>query len=81
LFIRNFYKGERSCPFSLEKLSLFSPFSPCAGSVAQGGFRCLRQRQGLLALDLGSIFEKLLHQKTFNFASNTKLISVEESAH
>jgi hypothetical protein len=32
-------------------------------------FRRLRRRQGLLALDLGSIFEKLLHQKTFNFVT------------
>jgi hypothetical protein len=36
LCIRDFYKGERSCPLSLEKLSLFSPSSPCAESVAQG---------------------------------------------
>jgi hypothetical protein len=32
-----------------------------------GDFAACGQRQGLLALDLGSIFEKLLHQKTFNF--------------
>jgi hypothetical protein len=36
IFFRDFYKGERSCPFSLEKLSLFSPSSPCAESMAQG---------------------------------------------
>jgi hypothetical protein len=30
-------------------------------------FAACGQRQGLLARDLGSIFEKLLHQKTFNF--------------
>jgi hypothetical protein len=35
LYVRNFYKGERSCPFSLEILSDFSPSSPCAGSMAQ----------------------------------------------
>jgi hypothetical protein len=32
-----------------------------------GDFAACGQRQGLLALDLGSIFEKLLHQKIFNF--------------
>jgi hypothetical protein len=32
-----------------------------------GCFVACGRRQGLLALDLGSIFEKLLHQKTFNF--------------
>jgi hypothetical protein len=31
-----------------------------------GSFAACGQRQGLLALDLGSIFEKLLHQKTYN---------------
>jgi hypothetical protein len=30
-----------------------------------GYFVACGRRQGLLALDLGSIFEKLLHQKTF----------------
>jgi hypothetical protein len=34
--IRDFYKGERSCPFSLEKLSRLGPASPGAESVAQG---------------------------------------------
>jgi hypothetical protein len=34
-----------------------------------GCFVACGRRQGLLALDLGSIFEKLLHQKTFNFVS------------
>jgi hypothetical protein len=32
-----------------------------------GCFVACGRRQGLLALDLGSIFEKLLHQKTFIF--------------
>jgi hypothetical protein len=44
--------------------------------VAQGYFAACGQRQGLLALDLGSIFEKLLHQKTFNsgtFSTNQLL--------
>jgi hypothetical protein len=36
-----------------------------------GNFAACGQRQGLLALDLGSIFEKLLHQKTFNFSIGT----------
>jgi hypothetical protein len=37
-----------------------------------GNFAACGQRQGLLALDLGSIFEKLLHQNTFNFIAVTK---------
>jgi hypothetical protein len=41
-----------------------------------GCFVACRRRQGLLALDLGSIFEKLLHQKTFNFMA-AKMISSE----
>ena len=36
-----FHKAERSCSPRLEKLSLFSPPSPCAKRMAQG-FRCLR---------------------------------------
>jgi hypothetical protein len=40
-----------------------------------GCFVACGRRQGLLALDLGSIFEKLLHQKTFKFYLQ-KLISV-----
>jgi hypothetical protein len=39
-----------------------------------GCFVACGRRQGLLALDLGSIFEKLLHQKTFNFVTAKKLI-------
>jgi hypothetical protein len=35
-----------------------------------GCFVACGRRQGLLALDLGSIFEKLLHQKTFNFITS-----------
>ena len=57
-------KAGRSCSPRLEKLSLFSPPPPCAKSMAQG-FRCLRARSGLLALNLASIFEKLLDQKFF----------------
>jgi hypothetical protein len=34
-----------------------------------GCFVACGRRQGLLALDLGSIFEKLLHQKTFNLVT------------
>jgi hypothetical protein len=34
-----------------------------------GCFVACGRRQGLLALDLGSIFEKLLHQKTFNLVA------------
>jgi hypothetical protein len=41
-----------------------------------GWFVACGRRQGLLALDLGSIFEKLLHQKTFKFYLQ-KLISVQ----
>ena len=29
-------QGKRSCSLPLENLSIFSPFSPCAGSVARG---------------------------------------------
>jgi hypothetical protein len=42
-------------------------------------FAACGQRRGLLALDLGSIFKKLLHQKTFillRSATVIKLISV-----
>jgi hypothetical protein len=35
-----------------------------------GCFVACGRRQGLLALDLGSIFEKLLHQKTFNLITS-----------
>jgi hypothetical protein len=43
-------------------LTLFTVRRKCDA----GNFAACGQRQGLLALDLGSIFEKLLHQKTFN---------------
>ena len=62
-----FHKAERSCSPRLEKLSLFSPPAPCAKRMAQG-FRCLRAAIRAARPHLGSIFEKLLHRKTFYFA-------------
>ena len=59
-----FHKAERSCSPRLEKLSLFSPPAPCAKRMAQG-FRCLRAAIRAARPHLGSIFEKLLHRKTF----------------
>jgi hypothetical protein len=38
-----------------------------------GCFVACGRRQGLLALDLGSIFEKLLHQKTFILITSKNL--------
>jgi hypothetical protein len=38
-----------------------------------GCFVACGRRQGLLALDLGSIFEKLLHQKTFILVTSKNL--------
>ena len=57
-------QGKRSCSLSLENLSIFSPFSPCAKKHGAENFAVCGQRPGLLALDLASIFEKLLDQKT-----------------
>ena len=54
----------RSCSPRLEKLSLFSPPPPCAKIMARG-FRCLRAAIRAARPHLGSIFEKLLDQKTF----------------
>jgi hypothetical protein len=51
----------KSCRFSHPPLRV-----PKYGT---GCFVACGRRQGLLALDLGSIFEKLLHQKTFNFVA------------
>ena len=58
--------------FPLEKLSLFSPLFSAAQSMRRGVSppaggdqgRCPWTLPGLLALDLASIFEKLLDQKT-----------------
>jgi hypothetical protein len=50
----------RSCSPSLEKLSIFSP----PHRVPEYGTGCF------VTLDLGSIFEKLLHQKNFNFVTD-----------
>ena len=59
-----FHKAGRSCSPRLEKLSLFSP--PLRVPKAwHGDFAACGQRSGLLALNLASIFEKLLDQKTF----------------
>ena len=59
-----FHKAGRSCSPRLEKLSLFSPPPPCARRMARG-FRCLRAAIRAARPHLGSIFEKLLHRKTF----------------
>jgi hypothetical protein len=48
--------------------------------VPEYGTRCFvacGRRQGLLALDLGSIFEKLLHQKTFNLITSKNLFPLD----
>ena len=67
-----FHKAGRSCSPRLEKLSLFSPPAPCAKRMAQG-FRCLRAAIRAARPHLGSIFEKLLHRKTFYFACDSYL--------
>ena len=59
-----FHKAERSCSPRLEKLSLFSPPSPCAKRMARE-FRCLRAAIRATRPHLANIFEKLLEQKTF----------------
>jgi hypothetical protein len=41
-----------------------------------GCFVACGRRQGLLALDLGSIFEKLLHQKTFILVTSKNLFQL-----
>jgi hypothetical protein len=46
-------------------------------SVAQGCFAACGQRRGLLALDLGSIFKKLLHQKTFILLRSATVIKID----
>ena len=64
-----FHKAERSCSPRLEKLSLFSP--PLRVPKAwHRDFAACGQRSGLLALNLASIFEKLLDQKTFCFCAS-----------
>ena len=61
LFSVKVSQGGRSCSPRLEKRSL-SHHPVCAKRMAQG-FRCLRAAIRLLALNLASIFEKLLAQK------------------
>ena len=62
--VLRFHKAGRSCSPRLEKRSLFSPPLPCAKNMAQG-FRCLRAAIRAARPHLDSIFEKLLHRKTF----------------
>ena len=50
--------------FPLEKLSLFSPLFSVRRKYGAGYFAVCGRRPELLALDLASIFEKLLDQKT-----------------
>jgi hypothetical protein len=86
MFHRNIFKRCLSGIFIRESGLVRSPSKSCRFShpllrAPEYGAECFAacgQRQGLLALDLGSIFEKLLHQKTFNFNTITKLISVSE---
>jgi hypothetical protein len=59
------YKGERSCSLSLEITVVISHPLYRAPERGAESFAACGQRRGLLALDLGSIFKKLLHQKTF----------------
>jgi hypothetical protein len=40
-------------------------------------FAACGQRRGLLALDLGSIFKKLLHQKTFISLRSATVIKID----
>jgi hypothetical protein len=75
MFPRNIFKGYLLGTFLRESGLVRSPSKSCrfshslhrAPERGAGYFAACGQRQGLLALDLGSIFEKLLHQKTFNF--------------
>jgi hypothetical protein len=81
MFHRNIFKAYPFGNFIRENGLVRSPSKSCrfshplhrAPERGAESFAACGQRQGLLALDLGSIFEKLLHQKTFNFI---KLISV-----
>ena len=67
-FLKKGSQGKRSCSLSLENLSIFSPFSPCAQTWHRD-FAVCGQRPELLALDLASIFEKLLDRKTLLFGT------------
>jgi hypothetical protein len=40
-------------------------------------FAACGQRRGLLALDLGSIFKKLLHQKTFILLRSAQVTKID----
>jgi hypothetical protein len=60
-----FHKGERSCSFPLEKLSLFSPPSPRAESIAQGVSPSADGDKGYSPLTSTAFFEKKAAQKNF----------------
>ncbi|WP_298481981.1 hypothetical protein [uncultured Ruminococcus sp.] len=64
LYEKGLQGGSGLVRFPLEKLSLFSPLFSAAQKDAPGYFAACGRRPGLLALDLASIFEKLLDQKT-----------------
>ena len=73
-----FHKAGRSCSPRLEKLSLFSP--PLRVPKGwHGDFAACGQRSGLLALNLASIFEKLLDQKTFRLPAARNFPLVDNS--
>jgi hypothetical protein len=73
MFPRNIFKACFSEIFIREGGLVRPPSKSCRFShpplrvpeYGTGCFVACGRRQGLLALDLGSIFEKLLHQKTF----------------
>jgi hypothetical protein len=58
-------KGERSCSFPLEKLSLFSPPSPRAESIAQGVSPSADGDKGCSPLTSTAFSEEKAAQKNF----------------
>jgi hypothetical protein len=77
MFPRNIFKACLSEIFIREGGLVRPPSKSCRFShpplrvpeYGTGYFVACGRRQGLLALDLGSIFEKLLHQKAFNLVT------------
>jgi hypothetical protein len=60
-----FHKGERSCSFSLEILSDYSPSSPRAESIAQDISLPAGSDNGYSPLTSTAFFEKKAAQKSF----------------
>jgi hypothetical protein len=87
MFPRNIFKACFSEIFIREGGLVRPPSKSCRFfhpplRVPEYGTECFvacGRRQGLLALDLGSIFEKLLHQKTFNFLLPMKISQNRDS--